>query len=74
MFGVRSFMRAADKEKQKQQQKNRRSARTRDGQRVAQTGKSTRVSLAPLAESSSALDVNEPAVSAQLMKQLLKTL
>ncbi|KAK9967028.1 hypothetical protein ABG768_001448 [Culter alburnus] len=74
MFGVRRFMRAADKEKHKQQQKNRRSARTRDGQSVQQTGKSTRVSLAPLTASSSALDANEPAVSAQLMKQLLKIL
>lgn len=74
MFGVRRFMRAADKEKHKQQQKNRRSARTRDGQSVQQTGKSTRVSLAPLTASSSALDANQPAVSAQLTKQLLKIL
>ncbi|KTF87934.1 hypothetical protein cypCar_00044445, partial [Cyprinus carpio] len=37
MFGVRRLMRAADKEKHKQQQKSRRSARGRDGQRHRQT-------------------------------------
>jgi len=69
MFGVRRFKRAADKEKHKQLQKNRSSARARDTPSVTHTGKASRVSLATPAASSAALHEHQPAVSAQLMKQ-----